>query len=87
MYNTLREMCLEIDFNNPTVMQSCRLIDNFINNYNRITKVRHYCNEQLIKISQIYSQTVHLMSPQLFISSYKYSKKGEMPDWYVKETN
>ena len=87
MYNTLRELCLEIDFNNPTVMQSCRLIDNFINNYNRITKVRHYCNEQLIKISKIYSQTVHLMSPQLFISSYKYSKKGEMPDWYVKETN
>ena len=87
MYNSLREMCLEIDFNNPTVMQSCRLIDNFINNYNRITKVRHYCNEQLIKISQIYSQTVHLMSPQLFISSYKYSKKGEMPDWYVEETN
>ena len=68
-------------------MQSCQLIDNFINNYKRITQVRHYCNEQLIKISQIYNQTVNLMNPRLFVTSYKYSKKGEMPDWYVKERN
>jgi len=85
MYNSLNEICLEIQHHNPTIMQSCSLIDNFITNYNRITQVRHYCNEQLIKISQIYNQTVHLMDPQLFITSYKYSKKGEMPDWYGKK--
>lgn len=78
MYNILTTFVQNIGFNDrPTLKNTMSLIDNFINNFTRINRVRLYCNTELIKISKIYNQTVQVLTPQLNTESYKYKKGNE----------
>ena len=76
MYNSLREMCLEIDFNNPTVMQSCRLIDNFINNYNLDLSVQSFLNFSF--------QTIEGGKSHEIAAAFTFGREEIIPDMFIE---